>query len=285
MRNYGLTPEQAEARKHGIGGSEAAMIAAGRWYQLWLVKTGRAEFKSPLTEWNAAMRHCTEPLNLDWYEHTTGNPLTRRGESVIGEKPYIRATLDGFDETLPGPVDAKHLSIWTPGDPIEWCYEHYFPQMQHQMYVTQTEKSALSVIVGVSEPEVVYVEYDPFWVEIYVEQCEQFWHYVETDQPPPDAPPLEIPPYDTMRVVEMEGKNSWAAYAEDWLSSKTRAKLFAEASEALREMMPPDAKMASGHGIIITRTKGGALRIKAANESFGRYQRTDNSDGGGSEGS
>src|SRR5438067_1940527 len=38
-----MTPERAAERRSRIGGSDVAKIVDGRWHELWLEKTGRAE--------------------------------------------------------------------------------------------------------------------------------------------------------------------------------------------------------------------------------------------------
>lgn len=262
LHTLGLTDAQKLERRKGIGASEANLIASGKWYDLWLEKIGEKQFKSPLSEWEAALRHCTEPLNLDWYEQTEQTELTMRGETVIGDLPYMRASLDAFDPHLPGPVDAKHISDWTPGDPIAWVHEKYFPQMQHQMMVTKTRKSALSVIIGSAAPVTVFIELDDFWCEAYQKMCDTFWACVRTRTPTPDMPiTIKTPPYHEMRSVEMN-TNSWASLAADWLADKDASKRFKVTEAALKELVDPDVREAKGSGIRITRSRGGALSIK-----------------------
>ena len=48
MKNTGLTEQQIQRRKLGIGGSDARIIANGTqedWHSLWLQKTGQEEPK------------------------------------------------------------------------------------------------------------------------------------------------------------------------------------------------------------------------------------------------
>ena len=185
MKPLGLTREQLIERRKGLGGSDAAKIIAGEWYELWLEKTGRAEAKAILSPWDAAVRHTLEPLILDWYEETTGHPITRRGETVVCQAhPILRCNLDGFDAALAKPIDAKALNIWTP-EPLKWAIEHYTPQIHHQMICTEAEQGALYVSLGMKEPELVEIAYDEFFAAAYIERCVEFWRYVETNKPPP----------------------------------------------------------------------------------------------------
>jgi len=262
MKRLGLTDAQIAARSKFIGGSDALKIVQGEWFELWLQKTGRAESKSILSPWDSAVRHTLEPLILDWYEEQTGRAITRRGESVVHPKHYFMGcTLDGWDEKLAKPIDAKALNIWTP-KPLEWCIEHYTPQMHHQLIVCQASHAALHVSLGMKEPEPVEIELDEFFAAEYVEKCREFWRYVETDKEPPGAPPLTVPvPIERMRRVSMEGNNNWAIVAGFWLANKEPAAKFKRATEDLKAMIEPDVGEAFGHGVAVIRDKRG-LGIK-----------------------
>lgn len=265
-----LTPEQHAARRLGIGGSDAAKILEGgeAWYKLWLQKTGREEPKPILSEWEEMLRHYTEPLNLMWYAKTTGRRVTRMGEMVTcQEHPILRCLLDGFDEDLRGPVDAKHVSQWTgrhSGESvIDWCRSHYAPQVMHQMICTGTQNGALSVIIETKEPKPDYFELDEFWALDYIDRCKEFWSYVVADKEPPGAPPAAPPPIpvERMRIVDMGQSNAWAENASKWKSLYGASKAWHAADRELKGMVEPDMKEAFGHGIRIVRDRRG-LSIK-----------------------
>ncbi len=69
---------------------------------------------------------------------------------------------------------------------------------------------------------------------------------------------------DDMREVSMKGNNRWAAHADDWLSCKEAAALFANATKGLKGLVEQDVKLAFGHGIKVSRSKAGALTVRAA---------------------
>lgn len=265
-----LTREQIALRLTGIGSSDAGKIVEGgeAWYALWMEKTGRAEPPKILSDWEAALRHCTEPLNLDWFGRQVGREITMRGERVIcAEHPILQANLDGFDEGLRGPVDAKHINSWaakgTDGTPLDWAWRKYWPQLTHQMICTATTKSALTVIVDLAEPKPIYAELDEFFAVDYIERCREFWSFVTSDKEPPGAPPAAPPPIpvDKMRVVDMTGNNSWAADAGLWLETKRHAEMFKVAADHLKTFVEADVREAFGHGIVIKRDRRG-LSIK-----------------------
>jgi predicted phage-related endonuclease len=267
-----LTPEQLAERRKGIGASEAAMILEGgeAWIQLWKSKTGRGEVPFKMSEWDKALRHTTEGLQADWYAHKTGLKVDYRGQSHSYEEwPVLRCTLDGFI-IHPEPIvfEAKHLSPFTPGDPIEWAVNKYFPQVQHQMIVMDAGKAILSVIVGMNEPVTHTFTIDPFFKDVYIERCKEFWHFVETDEAPPGAEKFELPPipYEKMREVDMAGSNEFASFAADWVQHQAAAKTFKSAEAGLKKLIEKDVKRAYGYTIEVKRNRAGALTIKGMEE-------------------
>ena len=276
MKPLGLTREQLIERRKGLGGSDAAKIIAGEWYELWLEKTGRAEAKAILSPWDAAVRHTLEPLILDWYEETTGHPITRRGETVVCQAhPILRCNLDGFDAALAKPIDAKALNIWTP-EPLKWAIEHYTPQIHHQMICTEAEQGALYVSLGMKEPELVEIAYDEFFAAAYIERCVEFWRYVETNKPPPEgAPALAVPqPVPVYRAVDLdalvanqakEPLPNWAAWLHPemttWRETKPAADKNAAAVKKIKALLPDDVSPCTFAGVELRRDKRG-LGIK-----------------------
>lgn len=272
-----LTPEQIEWRRQGIGASDAAKILAGgeEWATLWAIKTGRIVQPRIMSDWDAALRHTTEALQCDWYEHLTerkGNVQLRGHQMTYSEWPVLRCTLDGATSsdtvsditTIDTIFECKHLSEWTK-DPINWAVEKYKGQLNHQMIVTGTDEAILSVIVGMKQPELVKLSLDPFFAEVYLARCKEFWGYVERDEPPPGAtkllePPKSIP-IEEMRVIDFTGNNKFSDFAADWLENKLAAKKFESAAKGIKEMIEPDVREASGHGLTVKRTKTG-LTIK-----------------------
>lgn len=269
MIGLGLTKEQLIERRKGIGGSDALKIIIGgeEWYNLWLDKTGRAEPKKVMGAWDDALRHWTEILNLDWYQHTTGHDISRRGEVVVSSTyGFMRCTLDGYDATDNRVVQAKHVSSFTP-DAINWCVEHYSPQLCHEMIASGSPCAAMSIIVGMSEPVVRNITFDPFYAEVYVTRCREFWEYVANDKEPPGGPAPLAPPVAYVDMVEEEIKtNSWANDAGLWLANKQAAKTFTTSAEALKTAVKPNIRRAYGFGVEVTRAKNNSLTVREIKE-------------------
>lgn len=258
-----LTKDQIAARRLGIGGSDAAKIMGTDedWHALWLEKTGRAEGADLSHVFAVQLGHATEPLNLDWYELTTGHLVTRRGEVVVcPDYAMLRCTLDGYDAARPAVIQAKHVNGFSK---LPDVLARYTPQVTHEMICTETPNGLLSVIVGTNEPAVLEVPYDEFYANEYIDRCRRFWAYVVEDREPAGAPaPIAPPtPIELMRVVDMQGSNQWAALADDWLTNEPAAKKFDKAVKGLKGLIEADVREASGHGLVATRD-GRGVTIK-----------------------
>ena len=53
-------------------------------------------------------------------------------------------------------------------------------------------------------------------------------------------------------------------FAGEWLDSKAAAKTFKDAAESIKALVESDVGKASGHGVIVSRSKTNALTIKEA---------------------
>lgn len=262
-----LTPQQLEDRKKGIGASDARYIVDGRWHELWLQKTSRAQPDDLSGVWAVQLGIQTEALNLRWYEHVTGNRVVRMGETVTlaPRLPFMRCTLDGFTiDPEPTVIEAKHVNGFSNIDDV---VTRYTPQLQHQMLVCGANRSVLSVIIGSNPPILQAVDFDEFWAEDYLEKCKQFWQHVIDDRAPENGAPLIEPPAPgRLRNVDMSTDNEFVSNAKDWLDNKAANKKFDGAAKALKAKMLPDIGVASGGGVIITRSRDNKLFIKEKSE-------------------
>jgi hypothetical protein len=79
----------------------------------------------------------------------------------------------------------------------------------------------------------------------------------------PVAPPVPLPPKPIgIREVCLEGSNSWASAAVDWLEHREAAKRHASACGTIKGLVEADVARAFGHGIEAKRSKSGALSIR-----------------------
>jgi hypothetical protein len=65
-----------------------------------------------------------------------------------------------------------------------------------------------------------------------------------------------------VREICLEGSNSWAAAAADWLLHKEAAKKHALAVTSLKSLVEDDVTRAFGHGVEAKRSKAGAITLK-----------------------
>jgi predicted phage-related endonuclease len=252
-------------RRLGIGGSDAPKIMAGDWQELWLEKTGRTQPKKIMSDWNYAWRMTTETLQLNWYEHKTGERVNRRKEDVKSSiYSFMRCELDGAIERTGEPINAKHVSGWTK-EAREWAVTKYLWQIVHEIVVVMppSMRGYISMIVGEKEPEIIVIDADPVSIDRLIAAEEEFWGYVERDEPPnPSAAIAPIIEWETMREVDMRQSNSWAENAGVWRDTIVAARKNDQAAKALRALVEPDVGTATGHGVKISRSKDGKLLIK-----------------------
>jgi hypothetical protein len=252
-------------RRLGIGGSDAPAIMRGDWHEIWLQKTGRAAPKKIMSDWNSAWRNTTETLQLDWYEHKTGERVIRRKEDVKSSVyPFMRCELDGAIERTGEPIDAKHVSGWTK-EAREWAITKYLWQIVHEIVVVMppSMRGYISMIVGEKEPEIIPIDADIVSIDELIAREEEFWGYVLRDEPP--DPRAVIDPFvawDTMREVDMRPSNSWAEHAGIWRETIVDARKNDQSAKALRALVEPDVREAVGHGVQIKRSRDGKLLIK-----------------------
>jgi hypothetical protein len=65
-----------------------------------------------------------------------------------------------------------------------------------------------------------------------------------------------------VREVCLDGQNSWAAAAADWLTHRAAAKVHATACAQIKALVEDDVARAFGHGIEAKRSKSGAITIR-----------------------
>lgn len=251
-------------RRDFLGASDVAVLMTGDAAgidRLYREKIGEAQPDDLSDVWPVQLGKWTEKLNLDWYERTSGEMLFERGKVRVHPKhPWVRCTLDAWDNNLGCPVEAKHVG---GREPIEVIIDRYQPQMQWQMIVTNADQCALSVIMGANEPRIEYVEYNEEYCVELLRRAIQFWDCVQR-KVPPVALPSAPPPADAHKIYDMTGNNEWAVHAANWLETRAAAELNADMAKSIKTLVPADAKKAHGHGVSITRNKAGTLSLREA---------------------
>lgn len=265
MMDVALTLSHSAAwhaeRLKGLGGSDAKKVMDGDWLELWEQKTGRAEGDDLSGILAVQMGSWTEALNRYWFTRETGIEISIEDceHLVHAEHTFMRANLDG--KTIGAIFEAKHTGQYGKDEEI---VSRYYPQCQHLMAVAGEIFCHLSVFFGNSRWAYFEIAADPDYQAGLIEREAEFWGYVERNEAPPTEVESEAVTIalDDMREVDLAGNNAWAAGAADWLENRDGAKVFKAAEKTLKELVEPDVKLATGHGIKVLRSKAGALTIR-----------------------
>lgn len=180
-----------EARKAGIGSSDAAVVAGekGSIVALWGEKTGlvpRPEPDSELAE-RFAWGHRMEPLVAGAYTERTGRPLRRAARMLRHpDVDFALASLDRVSavkgerrivEIKVSELDAKYRGEDLPGD--------VKAQVQHQLWVTGYEVADVAVLTRYWNLQIFTEERDAAYIDDLAYLERDLWAYVERRVPPP----------------------------------------------------------------------------------------------------
>lgn len=194
-----LPPEDWLAvRKQGIGSSDAAAAVGLNPYQsqleLWLIKTGRDgglpkadphDEESPMY-WGNIL----EPIVAAHYTKRTGNRV-RRINAVLQHPDADKAwMLANIDREVIGAGDVQILECKTAGINGARLWKEGVPeyiqlQVQHQLAVTGKATADVAVLLGGQHLEVHRIERDEGLIKRLIALERDFWHFVETQTPPP----------------------------------------------------------------------------------------------------
>jgi putative phage-type endonuclease len=263
------TAEWHEARRAGIGGSDANTIMAGdpeRIFRLWQEKLGQIEPEDLSWVLPVQIGSLTEDLNAAFYTHATGRDVTSRNSPLASKSnPYMRCELDGSTTTAggePAVWEAKHVNAFSNIDEVA---QRYMAQLHHNMFCSDVKHAVLSVFIGTQKHEVFEMTLDEGYMMTLLDAEKRFWDAVVGKFPPSGFVPQTAPvPFEALREMSMVGHNEWAMSAADWLLHRASAKSYEQAAKTLKNLVPADVGKAHGHGVSIKRSKSGSLTISEA---------------------
>lgn len=273
LASLGLSEDAIAKRVRSIGGSDANTIMSGdeaAILSLWEQKTGRRPADDLSDVLPVVMGSFTEPLNAAWFEKQTGLIVEDRGLPLAcARDPWRTATLDGRTahpdaehHADNGAVwEAKHVGSFWKDDALLAKYQ---PQLHHNMAVAGARKAHLSIFKGNADWLHFEVDYDDAYGAALRKAEWEFWMAVQADEPPVPYAAPKPPAADALREVDMTGNNAWSAFAADWLANRDAAKTHDKAAKELKALVEADVKLATGHGVKISRSKSGALTIGEA---------------------
>ena len=252
-------------RRSFIGGSDARVIMGNdeaKLVRLWREKRGEADSEDLSQDLLVQLGTVTEGLNRTWYERCTGHPVhevQRRVRHPIHK--WMGATLDGKVEGTGAVFEAKFMLPWNFSE--EGAAEKHMAQLQHNMWVTAARTAVLSIITGGGKWVEMTIPADPLYQHLLLTAERKFWRCVQSGELPhlfgvePPRPRLEA-----VRVVEMNGSNSWAEFAAIYRNTRQAFLEHERAKTELKVLVPEDAKEASGHGVRAKRSKSGAISFE-----------------------
>jgi predicted phage-related endonuclease len=253
------------SRRSFIGGSDARIILGHdevALIRLWREKRGEIEPEDLSGNLIVQLGIVTEPLNRQWFERNTGRAITDVQKRI--QHPVVRwmgATLDGVVEATGAVFEAKFMLPWSFSE--EAAAQKYLPQLQHNMWVTNSTTSVLSVITGGGKWVEIAVPADSLYQHLLFTAEKRFWRCVESGEPPRlfgiETPPPRI---GAVRVVDMSSSNSWAEFAAQFRETRAAFLKHENAKAELKSLMPEDAKEAVGHGVRARRSKSGTVSFE-----------------------
>lgn len=181
--------EWLQARKRGIGGSDASVILGfNRWkspFQLYLEKTG--EYTEKIDNESIYWGNTLEDIVSKEFSKRTGKKVRRRYQMFVHpEHDFMIANIDrdvcGEKALLEcKTTNAFNSGAWD-GDEIP---AEYICQVQHYMAVLGYEKAYIAVLIGGNKFVWKEVERDDEFIELMIEREKDFWYnHVLAGQPP-----------------------------------------------------------------------------------------------------
>jgi len=194
--------EWLQARRKGIGGSDAAAVLAFSKYttpiQLWREKTGR-ETPPDVTSLPAEVGNLIEPVIATLFSRRTGYSVKQ--DNKIRIHPTYDFMLGDLDRVVP---KQKDLKFWVPLELKStssynvkvWDQEDiplpYYAQIQHYLFVTEREFGFVALLAGNNEFRWLKVQLDEEYWDLALPKYQDFWRCVENDVQPDPATAEEV---------------------------------------------------------------------------------------------
>lgn len=253
--------EWLNVRKGGIGSSDAAAAVGLNPYksplELWLEKTGRdcslpkadpQDETSPMY-WGNIL----EPIVAAHYTKRTGHRVRRINAVLQHPDPSLPWMLANIDREVTGTNEVQILECKTAGINGARLWKEGVPeyvqlQVMHQLAVTGKQAADVAVLLGGQHLEVHRINRDEQLITRLIELERHFWHYVETDSPPPadgsasaDLALRCLYPEDDGQSVDFSSERNLSATFADWLSVRQtiaeQEKLEAQLKQTLQQAM------------------------------------------------
>src|SRR5260370_34210248 len=121
----------------------------------------------------------------------------------------MAATLDGKIEAIGAVFEAKFMLPWSFWE--EGAAEKHMAQLQHNMWVTNTKMSVLSIITGGGKWVEIVIAADSLYQHLLLTAEKKFWRCVESGESPrPFGVEPPRPRIAAVRIVDMSSSHAWA---------------------------------------------------------------------------
>lgn len=176
------------ARKHGIGGSDAAAIA------------GLNRFKSPLAVYLDKIGEIDNDTDSEYaywgnvlkdivakeFEKRTGKRIHKVNTILVhSEYGFMIANVDAMIDGEDAVLECKTTAAWNAK---EWkddeIPQEYIIQVQHYMAVTNTSHAYLAVLIGGNKFMIKDIARDDELIQNLIKIEKEFWNLVKTKTPP-----------------------------------------------------------------------------------------------------
>lgn len=242
LRQFKSRKEWLDARRSGIGGSDAAAILGVDPYrsalEVYCDKIGIAEPQAD----NDAMKwgRKLEPLVAEAYAEETGRELNDFGINIWqGSEPWLIASQDrGIVAPKQGHLEIKTSNYIKEGDLAEEIPIPWQVQYQHSLAATDLDWGGFAILLNARKLFWVDVERDDSFIEAMLEAEAKFWKRVQDHDPPaPDSSESatrtlkKLYPKDTGKTVVLPNeamewdriKGEATAEIKRWTEQKTAA--------------------------------------------------------------
>lgn len=190
-----LTFEQKELRKKGLGATDCAVVMGlspyMTPYELWMIKTGRAEEPSILNESRVRFRHAHEETIAREYALQKGVKLKRVNQTIMHKRlPFMLCNLDrviiGQRKIVECKTSTAFLRQAWGMDGTDEAPLHYILQVQHQLACTEYDDADIAALIDIDDYRTYPTPRNEKIIAKIEEACEKFWvENVLADVPPP----------------------------------------------------------------------------------------------------
>lgn len=164
-----------------------------------------------------------EPVVAWHYSKRTKNKVRRINAVLQHPNPELSWMLANIDREVIGADDVQILECKTAGINGAHLWKEGVPeyvqlQVMHQLAVTGKQAADVAILLGGQTLEIHRIERDEQMIARLIELERKFWHYVETDTPPPadgsasaEMALRALYPEDNGQTVDFSGRAGLAA--------------------------------------------------------------------------